>query len=61
MNTTANEVLEILKENDIKFIRLGFCDLLGNQKIYQLLQMNYSPPLKAGFHLMLMPLAAFVT
>ncbi|MGI6748504.1 MAG: glutamine synthetase family protein [Anaerovoracaceae bacterium] len=32
MNTTANEVLEILKENDIKFIRLGFCDLLGNQK-----------------------------
>lgn len=32
MNTTANEVLEILKENDIKFIRLGFGDLLGNQK-----------------------------
>ena len=32
MTTTANEVLEFTKENDIKFIRLGFCDLLGNQK-----------------------------
>lgn len=32
MNTTASEVLEFVKENDIKFIRLGFCDLLGNQK-----------------------------
>ena len=32
MNTTANEVLEFMKENDVKFIRLGFCDLLGNQK-----------------------------
>jgi glutamine synthetase len=29
MNTTAREILEFVKENDIKFIRLGFCDLLG--------------------------------
>ena len=32
INTTANEVLEFVQENDIKFIRLGFCDLLGLQK-----------------------------
>jgi len=32
MNSTATEVLEFVKENDIKFIRLGFCDILGQQK-----------------------------
>ncbi len=32
MNTTACEVLEFVKENGIKFVRLGFCDLLGFQK-----------------------------
>ena len=31
MNNTK-EVLEFVKENDIKFIRFGFCDLLGIQK-----------------------------
>ncbi len=32
MNTTAKEVLEFVMENDIKFIRLTFCDLFGVQK-----------------------------
>ena len=32
MNTTASEVLEFVKESDIKFVRLGFCDILGLQK-----------------------------
>ncbi|MDR0313043.1 MAG: glutamine synthetase family protein [Treponema sp.] len=32
MNSTANEILEFVKENDIKFIRLNFCDILGLQK-----------------------------
>jgi len=32
MNTTANEVLQFIKENDVKFIRLGFSDLFGMQK-----------------------------
>jgi glutamine synthetase len=32
MNYTANEVLEFVKENDVKFIRLNFCDLFGTQK-----------------------------
>lgn len=32
MNSTASEVLEFVKENDVKFIRLVFCDPFGNQK-----------------------------
>ena len=32
MNTTASEVLSFVRENDVKFIRLSFCDLLGMQK-----------------------------
>ena len=32
MNTTMSEVLEFVKENDVKFIRLGFCDIFGLQK-----------------------------
>jgi len=32
MRTTIEEVLEFVKENDVKFIRLSFCDLLGEQK-----------------------------
>ncbi len=32
MTNTIKEVLEFVKENDVKFIRLAFCDLLGTQK-----------------------------
>ncbi len=32
MTSTANEVLEFIKENDVKFIRLAFCDPFGTQK-----------------------------
>lgn len=32
MITTANEVLQFVKENNVKFIRLGFCDIFGIQK-----------------------------
>lgn len=32
MNATAKEVIEFVKENDVKFIRLAFCDLFGRQK-----------------------------
>lgn len=32
MTTTVKEVLDFVKENDVKFIRLTFCDLLGMQK-----------------------------
>jgi glutamine synthetase len=32
MNGPESEVLDFVKENDIKFIRLNFCDILGFQK-----------------------------
>lgn len=32
MNGTAMDIMEFVRENDIKFIRLGFCDLEGRQK-----------------------------
>ena len=32
MTTTENEVLQFIQENDVKFIRLGFCDPFGIQK-----------------------------
>jgi len=32
MRTTVDEVLEFIHENDVKFIRLSFCDLFGNLK-----------------------------
>lgn len=32
MNTTINEVLQFVEENDIKFVRLAFCDIFGTEK-----------------------------
>lgn len=32
MNSTMNDVLTFVKENDVKFIRLSFCDLFGVHK-----------------------------
>ncbi len=32
MNHTAGEVLEFVRENEVKFIRLSFCDIFGHQK-----------------------------
>jgi len=32
MNATINDVLEFVKENEVKFIRLSFCDLFGVHK-----------------------------
>ena len=32
MDTTMSEVVQFIQENDVKFIRLAFCDIFGNQK-----------------------------
>jgi len=32
LNYTTNEVLQYVEENDVKFIRLAFCDIFGIQK-----------------------------
>jgi len=37
MSGTVQEVLEFVRENDVKFIRLGFCDIFGTQKSIQIM------------------------
>ena len=32
MARTAQEALEFIQENDVRFIRLAFCDIFGGQK-----------------------------
>ena len=32
MNYTVKEVKQFVEDNDVKFIKLTFCDMLGNQK-----------------------------
>lgn len=32
MNFTPKEILDFVEENDVKFIRLTFCDMFGNLK-----------------------------
>ncbi len=48
MNNTANEVLEFVKENDVKFIRLNFCDLFGTQKSISLMADELESALENG-------------
>lgn len=31
---TAREVYDFVRQEDVKFIRLAFCDVNGKQKIY---------------------------
>ncbi|MGN1008411.1 MAG: glutamine synthetase beta-grasp domain-containing protein [Butyricicoccus sp.] len=32
MSTSISDVLEFMEDNDVKFIRLAFCDIFGHQK-----------------------------
>ena len=32
MSTSISDVLEFIEDNDVKFIRLAFCDIFGMQK-----------------------------
>ena len=32
MSTSISDVLEFMEDNDVKFIRLAFCDIFGQQK-----------------------------
>ncbi len=48
MSNTVQEVLEFIKENDVKFIRLGFCDLLGVHKNISIMSDELPSALKYG-------------
>ena len=32
MNYSSSEIIQYIKEEDVKFIRLAFCDVYGKQK-----------------------------
>ena len=40
MSYAVREVLEFVKQNDVKFIRLAFCDMFGTQKNISIMPMN---------------------
>ena len=33
-NLSVEDIIDFVEENDVKFIRLAFCDLYGTQKKY---------------------------
>ena len=48
MNSTASEVLDFVNENDVKFIRLGFCDPFGFQKNISIMADELSGAFESG-------------
>ena len=49
MKYTKNDVLAYVNEEDVKFIRLVFCDLAGNQKNISIMPNELSKAFEVGF------------
>lgn len=50
MDTTMHEVLQFIEENDVKFIRLAFCDIFGNQKNIAIMPTELTRAFEHGIH-----------
>lgn len=50
MDTTMNEVVQFIEENDVKFIRLAFCDIFGNQKNIAIMPGELTRAFEQGIH-----------
>ena len=48
MNSTASEVLEFVKESNVKFIKLYFCDIFGQQKNISIMAGELESAFKSG-------------
>ena len=48
MTHTIQEILEFISENDVKFIRLAFCDLFGTQKQLSIMPAELSRAFASG-------------
>ena len=48
MTYAVKEVLQFIEENDVKFIRLAFCDLLGTQKNISIMPNELERAFKEG-------------
>lgn len=49
MKYTAKEVLQYVDENDVKFVKLTFCDLMGRQKNVSVVSQQLPSILKNGY------------
>lgn len=45
-----DEVLEFIEENDVKFIRLAFCDIMGEQKNISIMPQELEHAFSVGIH-----------
>lgn len=45
MKRTAQDILNFVEDNDVKFAKLTFCDIFGNQKNISLLPVSCPAPL----------------
>ena len=52
MSYAIREVLEFVKQNDVKFIRLAFCDIFGTQKNISIMPDELEGHFKKEFLLM---------
>ena len=50
MDTTMSEVVQFIQENDVKFIRLAFCDIFGNQKNIAIQPTELTRAFEYGIH-----------
>lgn len=49
MDSTMQAVLQFVEENDVKFIRLAFCDVMGTLKISPSCPASFRARSKRGF------------
>ena len=50
MDATMSEVVQFIQENDVKFIRLAFCDIFGNQKNIAIMPTELTRAFEQGIH-----------
>lgn len=50
MDQTKSEVISFIEENDVKFIRLAFCDIFGNQKNIAIMPAELPRAFESGIH-----------
>jgi glutamine synthetase len=48
--SSVSEVLEFVKENDVKFVRLSFCDLFGSQKNISIMANELQSAFESGVY-----------
>ena len=50
MKYSKEEVLQYMREEDVKFIRLAFCDVFGRQKNISIMPQELPSSIEYGIH-----------